>query len=85
MSISESTLKKHIKALEGAGFIKREQQYTSAGDFGSNIYHLDGLIKKIRKLVPSFDQEREERAEGRRKTERPNARRTNRDANTKRA
>ena len=34
MSISESTLKKHVKVLEDAGFIKREQQVTSAGEFG---------------------------------------------------
>lgn len=73
--ISESTLKKHIKELEDAGFIEREQQYTAAGDFGSNIYHMKGLIRKLKKLVPDFDKEREERDESRQKTETPNARR----------
>ncbi len=73
--ISESTLKKHLKELETAGFIEREQQYTSAGDFGSNIYHMKGLIAKLRKLVPDFDKEREERDESRQKTETPNVRR----------
>lgn len=73
--MSEATLKKHLKALEQAGFIEREQQYTSAGDFGSNIYHMKGLVAKLRKLVPGFDKEREEREESRRKSERPNARR----------
>lgn len=73
--LSDATLKKHLKALEQAGFIRREQQVTRCGDFGSNIYHLDGLIEKLKKLVPDFDKEREEREESRRKSEKPNARR----------
>ena len=72
--LSDATLKKHLKALEQAGFIKREQQVTRAGDFGSNIYHLNGLIEKLRKLVPDFDKEREERDKSRRMSEIPNAR-----------
>lgn len=73
--MSDGTIKKHLKALEQAGFIRREQQVTSAGDFGSNIYHLDGLIQKLKEKVPDFDKEREEREESRRKSEIPNARR----------
>ena len=73
--LSDATMKKHLKALEQADFIRREQQVTNAGDFGSNIYHLDGLIGKLKKLVPDFDKEREERKESRRKSETPNARR----------
>jgi len=73
--ISEATLKNHLKALEEAGFIKREQQVTNAGDFGSNIYHMDGLVEKLQKLVPNFDEERKEREKSRRNSERPNARR----------
>lgn len=73
--LSDATLKKHLKALEQAGFIRREQQVTRYGDFGSNIYHLDGLIEKLKKLVPDFDKEREEREESRRKSEKPNVRR----------
>jgi len=76
MRISESTLKKHIKELEEAGFIKREQQVTPAGEYGSNIYHLDGLMKKLKKLVPEFDEEQKEHRESRVKTETPNARRS---------
>jgi hypothetical protein len=74
MGISESTLKKHIRELEQAGFIERVQQTTAAGDFGSNIYRMDGLVNKLTKLVPHFDQEREEREESRRKTETPRSR-----------
>lgn len=73
--LSDATLKKHMWALEQANFIRREQQVTRAGDFGSNIYHLDGLIGKLKKLVPDFDKEREEREESRGYSEKPNARR----------
>ncbi len=73
--ISESTLKKHIQELESAGFIRREQQYTDAGDFGSNIYHMDGLVTRLKTLAPDFDRERAERNESHQRTESPNARR----------
>lgn len=74
LQMSETTLQKHIRDLEKQGFLEREQQTTAAGDFGSNIYHLDGLVKKLKKLVPDFDDERAEREAARKKTETPNAR-----------
>lgn len=80
ISITTQTLRINIKALEEAGFLVRKQRKTAAGDFGSNTYHLDGLIKKLEKLVPDFDQERKERQAARRKTERPNARFADADA-----
>lgn len=74
LEMSETTLQKHIRDLEKQGFLEREQQTTAAGDFGSNIYHLDGLVRKLKKLAPDFDDERAEREAAREKTERPNAR-----------
>ena len=74
LDMSETTLQKHIRDLEAQGFLRREQQTTAAGDFGSNIYHLDGLVRKLKKLAPDFDDERAEREAARQKTERPNAR-----------
>lgn len=74
LEMSETTLQKHIRALEAQGFLEREQQTTAAGDFGSNIYHLDGLVRKLKKLAPDFDDERAERDAARQKTERPNVR-----------
>ena len=74
LEMSETTLQKHIRALEAQGFLKREQQTTAAGDFGSNVYHLDGLVLKLKKLAPDFDDERAEREAARQQTERPNAR-----------
>ncbi|GAB5505664.1 MAG: hypothetical protein Rhirs2KO_08270 [Rhizobiaceae bacterium] len=74
ISITEQTLRINIKALEDAGLLRREQRVTSAGDYGSNTYHLDGLVKKLNALVPDFDEERKERRNAREKTETPNAR-----------
>ena len=74
IGITEQTLRINIKALEEAGLVFREQRYTMAGDYGSNTYHLGGLVKKIKKLVPDFDEERKERQAARRLTEKPNAR-----------
>jgi len=73
MGINPVTLRKNIAALEQAGLIEREQRKTSAGDYGSNTYRLDGLIKKLQSLVPDFDAEREERRAAREKVETKNA------------
>ena len=67
-------LLRRARELEAQGFLRREQQTTAAKDFGSNIYHLDGLVEKLQKLAPDFDDERAEREAARQKTERPNAR-----------
>ena len=75
IGLSDTTPKKYLREIKQAGFVRREQPVTKAGDFGSNIYHLDGLIKKLKKLVPDFDKEREEHKEMRSISERPNARR----------
>ena len=74
MGITPATVRINIKALEEAGLIEREQQVTVHGDYGSNIYRLDGLVAKLKALVPDFDEEREERRTAREKTETPNAR-----------
>lgn len=74
IGITEQTLRINIKALEDRGLVNREQRITSFGDFGSNNYRLDGLVKKLQDLVPDFDEEREERNNARTLTEMPNAR-----------
>lgn len=74
MGITPATVRINIKALEDAGLIEREQQITTHGDYGSNIYRLNGLVAKLKALVPDFDDEREERRSAREKTETPNAR-----------
>jgi DNA-binding HxlR family transcriptional regulator len=73
MSITPATLRINIKALEERGLIQREQQTTAAGDFGSNIYRLDGLVKRLKELVPDFDKAREDRQAAKARAELPNA------------
>ena len=63
-----------LLALEEAGLVTREQWKTSAGDYGPNRYHLTGLINKLKKLEPDFEEERKEREEARALTETPRAR-----------
>lgn len=74
IGITEQTLRINIKALEERGLILREQWKTPAGDYGSNRYHLAGLVDALKKLEPDFDEERRERQEAKALTERPNAR-----------
>lgn len=74
MKITPATLRINIKALEDAGLIERQQRKTAAGDYGSNVYRLDGLIRKLEALTPDFDRERDERREAKARTETPNAR-----------
>ena len=74
MGITPQTLRVNIAALEERGFVRREQRKTAAGDYGSNRYHLDGLVKKLQELEPGFEEERQERNQARRLTEIPNAR-----------
>lgn len=73
IKITPQTLRINIKALEDAGFLVREQRLTSSGDFSSNTYHLDGLVEKLKKLVPDFDKERADRRKAREAAETPNA------------
>ncbi|GHD68852.1 hypothetical protein GCM10007164_11050 [Luteimonas padinae] len=59
---NEKTIQINIRALEKAGLIRREYRRTSAGDWNSNIYHLDGLIAKVQALEPEFAAEKLQRA-----------------------
>src|SRR3546814_10569709 len=46
MDVHPRTIQKHIAALEGAGYIRREERRTEPGS-RTNIYHLDVLIKAV--------------------------------------
>ena len=61
IGINPKTVQVNVRALENAGFVSREYRKTASGDFNSNIYHLDGLVKKIQSLEPEFAAERESR------------------------
>lgn len=71
MGITEKTLQNNMNSLEKKELVKRERRKTAAGDWTSNIYHLDGLVEKVQALEPDFTETRrkkkamQEAAEGR--------------------
>jgi hypothetical protein len=71
IGLTEKTVQLNIRALEKAGLVQREQRKSAAGDWSSNVYHLDGLIARVRKMEPEFSEERRKKAEERRKVETP--------------
>jgi hypothetical protein len=71
IGVTDKTVQINIRALEMAGLISREMRKTAAGDWNSNIYHLDQLIERVRKLEPDFQKEKEERERLRRNLETP--------------
>lgn len=58
MGASEKAIQNNMKALEERGFVRREQRKTAAGDWDSNVYHLDGLVRRVQELEPDFAKER---------------------------
>lgn len=75
IGIKPTSIKTNMKALEMAGLIQRVQHKTSAGDWGANTYHLDGLIQKIKDLEPDFDMEKKKRLAERKRVETPKGKR----------
>ena len=61
IGVGPKTIQTNIRQLEQAGLVRREQRKTAAGDWGSNVYHLDGLVERVRKLEPEFTQARKDR------------------------
>ncbi|MEH6410040.1 MAG: helix-turn-helix domain-containing protein [Hyphomonas sp.] len=71
LGIKKKTIQTNMKALEDRGYLKREQMTTSQGDYGSNRYHLKGLIRKVKELEVSYAEEKAKKTEARRSTELP--------------
>lgn len=63
MDVTEKTIQNNMRALEKAGIVQREQRKTAAGDWNSNIYHLDGLVAKVQAMEPEFAAEKTRRRE----------------------
>jgi hypothetical protein len=57
------TIQTNIRELENAGLVSRQMRRTAAGDWNSNIYHLDGLVQRIQKLEPEFTEAKRVRRE----------------------
>ncbi len=58
MGVTEKAIQLNMAALEKAKIIRRELRRTPAGDWDSNIYHLDGLVERVQALEPDFAKER---------------------------
>lgn len=71
MGVTEKTIQTNVKDLENRNLIFREVRKTAAGDWGSNIYHLDGLIKAVQQLEPEFTAEKKRRKEAQSKLRSP--------------
>ncbi|HQS45644.1 MAG: helix-turn-helix domain-containing protein [Rhizobiales bacterium 24-66-13] len=71
MGVKPKTIQTNIRALEKQGLVRRELRRAPAGDWNSNVYHLDGLVARLQKLEPEFTREKEERKAARRRVQTP--------------
>ena len=71
IGVTPKTIQTNIKTLEEAGLVRREQRRANAGDWNSNIYHLDGLVKRIQGFELDFAEARDKRKQARRRAETP--------------
>lgn len=63
IGVTDKTIQNNIRLLEKAGIIQRQQRKTASGDWNSNIYHLDGLVEKVKAFEPEFASEKKRRKE----------------------
>jgi len=75
IGVTPKTIQTNMRQLENAGLIEREKRRTAAGDWNSNIYHLDGLVSKIKSFEPEFTAARKKRKELQREVGTPKGRR----------
>ena len=74
-NVHPRTIQKNIAALENQGLVKRIARKSPAGDPGTNMYDLTGLVARLKKLEPEFRAAKEERQEIRRDIAKPGGRR----------
>ena len=75
MNVTGKTIQNNIRQLEQAGLVRREARKTASGDWNSNIYHLDGLVERIKKLEPDFAAAKEKKRRAQQHAETPVGRR----------
>jgi predicted transcriptional regulator len=75
IGVKPKTIQTNMRQLEQAGLVRREMRKTAAGDWASNIYHLDGLVERVKKLEPEFTEARKEREAARARVSTPVGRR----------
>ena len=60
LRVDRSTVRRHIAAMEAAGFIRREFRYKTSGGQENNAYHFDGLIKEATPFAEEAVRERKQ-------------------------
>lgn len=75
IGVKPKTIQTNMRQLEIAGLVRRELRKTASGDWNSNVYHLDGLIERVRKLEPEFTEARKDREAAKRRISTPVGRR----------
>lgn len=63
MNLSPRQIQRYLTELETANFIDREERFAGHRGQQSNIYHLDGLVRKLKKLEPEFSEVKEQAIE----------------------
>ena len=71
IDVTEKTIQNNIRALEKAGLVQRVARYTRHRDPDSNIYNLDGLVKRVQEEIePAFEELRKKKQVEQRKVQR---------------
>lgn len=60
MNLSARQVQRYLKELEDGGFIQRVERFAGHKGQQSNLYNLDGLVKKLKKLEPDFREVKED-------------------------
>lgn len=58
VGLSGKQVQRHIRALEGRGFLRRNARFRSGGGQLSNHYDLGGLVEKLKSLEPGITRAR---------------------------
>ena len=74
-NVHPRTIQKNIAALESQDLVKRIARRSPAGDPGTNMYDLTGLVKRLKEFEPEFRAAKEERQEISRDVAKPRGRR----------
>ena len=54
LSLSDRQVRRYIAELEDAGLVQRIERIAPHGGKQTNIYDLDGLVKRLKELEPEF-------------------------------
>jgi len=59
LGLSARQVQRHMADLEAAGLLSRQERYATNGGRLSNEYDLSGLVAKLKKIAPEFEEAKE--------------------------